>query len=127
MALLSEQAMALPHIDPEAPIALSAFKFKRGEPGDPHLGIDPETIRKYVSQAPGPESLNKRVFDFDPEEQLIDVHGDHEFQPPDWEAGDVRGLCPGLNTLANHNYLPRNGVATVSDFTTKYTYIDPVF
>lgn len=34
--------------------------------------------------------------------------------PPDWEAGDVRGLCPGLNTLANHNYLPRNGVATVS-------------
>lgn len=32
---------------------------------------------------------------------------------PDYDAGDVRGPCPGLNTLANHGYLPRNGVATV--------------
>ncbi|KAJ7141738.1 Cloroperoxidase [Mycena crocata] len=24
-------------------------------------------------------------------------------------AGDVRGPCPGLNTLANHGYLPRSG------------------
>lgn len=25
---------------------------------------------------------------------------------------DIRGPCPGLNTLASHGYLPRNGVAT---------------
>ncbi|KAF9032968.1 Chloroperoxidase [Panaeolus papilionaceus] len=27
-------------------------------------------------------------------------------------AGDMRGPCPGLNTLASHGYLPRNGIAT---------------
>ncbi|KAJ3500794.1 heme-thiolate peroxidase [Agrocybe chaxingu] len=34
----------------------------------------------------------------------------HPWQPlrPD----DIRGPCPGLNTLASHGYLPRNGVAT---------------
>jgi len=26
--------------------------------------------------------------------------------------GDMRGPCPGLNTLASHGYLPRNGIAT---------------
>ncbi|KAF7362928.1 HEME-HALOPEROXIDASE domain-containing protein [Mycena venus] len=31
----------------------------------------------------------------------------HEFRAPG--PGDVRGPCPGLNTLANHGYLPRNG------------------
>ncbi|KAG6809746.1 hypothetical protein H0H92_014881 [Tricholoma furcatifolium] len=25
---------------------------------------------------------------------------------------DIRGPCPGLNTLANHGYIPRNGIAT---------------
>ncbi|KAK1222357.1 hypothetical protein PQX77_014807 [Marasmius sp. AFHP31] len=31
----------------------------------------------------------------------------HQFQAP--TAGDSRGPCPGLNTLANHGFLPRNG------------------
>jgi hypothetical protein len=44
---------------------------------------------------------------------LAIVTGDHAFQMPDYAAGDVRGPCPGLNTLANHGYLPRNGIATV--------------
>ncbi|KAF6755032.1 aromatic peroxygenase precursor [Ephemerocybe angulata] len=35
---------------------------------------------------------------------------DHEWQPT--KPGDIRGPCPGLNTLASHGYLPRNGVAT---------------
>ncbi|KIJ31869.1 hypothetical protein M422DRAFT_185271, partial [Sphaerobolus stellatus SS14] len=26
--------------------------------------------------------------------------------------GDMRGPCPGLNTLASHGYLPRNGIVT---------------
>ncbi|KAK3116741.1 hypothetical protein LTR53_002574 [Teratosphaeriaceae sp. CCFEE 6253] len=30
-----------------------------------------------------------------------------EWQAPG--AGDARGPCPGLNTLANHNYLPHDG------------------
>ncbi|KAH7141990.1 hypothetical protein EDB81DRAFT_723228 [Dactylonectria macrodidyma] len=116
LALLSKQAAALPPIDPDTPIRLDAFKFDTRDGYNPHFGIDPETIRKYASQAP--PALGKRVVDFDPEKQLINVHGDHEFKPPNWEAGDVRGLCPGLNTLANHNYLPRNGVATWTQYVT---------
>lgn len=33
---------------------------------------------------------------------------DHQFQAPG--PTDVRGLCPTLNTLANHGYLSRDGV-----------------
>ncbi|KZF24852.1 Cloroperoxidase [Xylona heveae TC161] len=55
---------------------------------------------------------------FDPEAQLIDVSGDHAFVPPNFDAGDLRGPCPGLNALANHNYLPHNGWGTLTDFVT---------
>ncbi|KAJ3493560.1 heme-thiolate peroxidase [Agrocybe chaxingu] len=34
----------------------------------------------------------------------------HPWKP--LRPGDIRGPCPGLNTLASHGYLPRNGVAT---------------
>ncbi|KAJ7252319.1 Chloroperoxidase, partial [Mycena rebaudengoi] len=32
---------------------------------------------------------------------------DHKWIAP--KTTDVRSPCPGLNTLANHGYLPRNG------------------
>lgn len=41
------------------------------------------------------------------------VTGDHSFIPPDFSAGDQRGPCPGLNALANHGYIGRNGVTSV--------------
>ncbi|KAF8072300.1 Chloroperoxidase [Lyophyllum atratum] len=34
----------------------------------------------------------------------------HPFIAP--RRGDLRGPCPALNTLANHGYLPRNGIAS---------------
>ncbi|KDR69591.1 hypothetical protein GALMADRAFT_77331 [Galerina marginata CBS 339.88] len=34
----------------------------------------------------------------------------HPWQP--LAPGDIRGPCPGLNTLASHGWLPRNGIAT---------------
>jgi len=46
--------------------------------------------------------------------QLIDVSGTHAFVAPG--STDQRGPCPGLNALANHNYLPHNGVATIAQF-----------
>ncbi|KAG8705497.1 hypothetical protein FRC09_002921 [Ceratobasidium sp. 395] len=49
---------------------------------------------------------------FDPVKQKIDVTGTHAFQPP--KAGDLRGPCPGLNALANHGYLNRNGLTTLT-------------
>jgi hypothetical protein len=43
------------------------------------------------------------------------VTGSHSFVPPGFAKGDIRGPCPGLSVLANHGYLPHNGVATVSN------------
>ncbi|KAK7052961.1 hypothetical protein VNI00_004281 [Paramarasmius palmivorus] len=45
-------------------------------------------------------------------QKLTDPHDEidwsqHQFQAPG--ENDARGPCPGLNTLANHGFLPRNG------------------
>ncbi|KAJ3515821.1 heme-thiolate peroxidase [Agrocybe chaxingu] len=40
----------------------------------------------------------------------------HPWKP--LRRGDMRGPCPGLNTLASHGYLPRNGVATPAQIVT---------
>ncbi|KAG8786643.1 hypothetical protein FRC12_016428 [Ceratobasidium sp. 428] len=50
---------------------------------------------------------------FDPVKQKVDVTGAYAFQPP--KAGDKRGPCPGLNALANHGYLNRNGLTTLTE------------
>lgn len=42
--------------------------------------------------------------------QRISTTGANAFVPPG--PGDIRGPCPGLNSLANHNYIPHNGVTT---------------
>lgn len=39
------------------------------------------------------------------------VDGDHEWQAPNFDRGAQRGPCPGLNALANHGYINRDGVA----------------
>ncbi|TFK17850.1 Cloroperoxidase [Coprinopsis marcescibilis] len=41
--------------------------------------------------------------------KLVD-DGDHPWKP--LQSGDQRGPCPGLNVLASHGYLPRNGIVT---------------
>ncbi|KAL4967790.1 peroxidase family protein [Aspergillus stella-maris] len=45
----------------------------------------------------------------------IDITGKHAFHPPDFDSGDQRGPCPGLNALANHGYIPRSGVTTFTE------------
>ena len=37
----------------------------------------------------------------------------HEFQPP--PAGAMRGPCPGLNTMANHGFISRDGITTFDE------------
>lgn len=51
----------------------------------------------------------KKLF-FDTLANPIQVTGDHAFIAPDFDAGDQRGPCPGLNALANHGYISRDGV-----------------
>ncbi|KAL4803342.1 Chloroperoxidase [Aspergillus unguis] len=45
--------------------------------------------------------------------QYMDIEKTQQsWQPREWKApgpDDSRGPCPGLNTLANHGYLPRDG------------------
>lgn len=36
---------------------------------------------------------------FDPKLQYVSNTGIHAFQAPNFEAGDVRGPCPGLNAM----------------------------
>jgi hypothetical protein len=54
---------------------------------------------------------NHAVYDrFDPVAQLVSTTSDHAWKAPG--PGDIRGPCAGLNAAANHNYLPRDGIAT---------------
>ncbi|KAJ7676693.1 hypothetical protein DFH06DRAFT_1317307 [Mycena polygramma] len=55
-------------------------------------------------------------------EQLIDVTGANSFKPPG--DGDLRGPCPGLNAMANHNFIPHNGVVT---FTTAIAQSERIY
>ncbi|GKT48188.1 dothistromin biosynthesis peroxidase dotB [Colletotrichum spaethianum] len=60
------------------------------------------------------ESHEKRLL-FDPMTTPINVAGDHRFIAPDFQDGAQRGPCPGLNALANHGYINRNGVTSVTE------------
>ncbi|KAF2173836.1 hypothetical protein M409DRAFT_62077 [Zasmidium cellare ATCC 36951] len=51
---------------------------------------------------------------FDANLQRVSNSGANRFIAPG--RNDARGPCPGLNALANHAYLPRNGVATIPQF-----------
>lgn len=39
--------------------------------------------------------------------------GLHQFEKP--LSTDVRGMCPTLNTMANHGYIARNGITTFAE------------
>ncbi|KAK4498561.1 hypothetical protein PRZ48_011219 [Zasmidium cellare] len=49
---------------------------------------------------------------FDAAEQYVSTSGAHAFQSP--KSTDLRGPCPGLNAAANHGYLARNGVQSLT-------------
>lgn len=77
----------------------------------------PYIALEAASNNGGPQvKAERRSPGFDASAQLIDVTGAHAFVPPNFAAGDLRGPCPGLNALANHNYLPHNGFASVTQF-----------
>nr|POE51617.1 aromatic peroxygenase [Quercus suber] len=74
-----------------------------------------EIARRQAGDAPqGEGALPSTPPPFDAAAQLIDVTGAHAFVAP--TASDARGVCPGLNALANHGYLPHNGIATIAQF-----------
>ncbi|KAL1642463.1 hypothetical protein SLS61_009677 [Didymella pomorum] len=58
---------------------------------------------------------------FSAEAQRISTTGDHKYIAPG--PNDLRGPCPGLNAMANHGYLPRNGISTITQMTTASTEV----
>lgn len=51
---------------------------------------------------------------FSTAQQYVSTTGEHAFVAPG--PTDLRGPCPGLNAMANHGYIPHNGVATIPEF-----------
>jgi len=70
--------------------------------------------RTIESQAGKNERAVKRAPGFDAKAQYVSNKGAHAYVPP--SKTDLRGPCPGLNAMANHNYIPHNGVATITQF-----------
>ncbi|KAF2148326.1 Cloroperoxidase [Myriangium duriaei CBS 260.36] len=51
---------------------------------------------------------------FNASQQYISNQGQYKFVAPG--PTDQRGPCPGLNAMANHGYLPHDGIATIPEF-----------
>lgn len=99
------------------PLSVSAFP-----------ALSEQATRALARVAFIPPKHEKRAIAFDAAAQLVDVTGAHAFVPPNFAAGDQRGPCPGLNALANHNYLPHNGVSSwveIANQTTAGIYPHP--
>jgi len=63
--------------------------------------------------------------------QYVSTKGQYAFVAPNLNT-DARGPCPGLNAMANHGYIPHNGVATIQQFIDgtydgMLRYLDPEF
>ncbi|KAF2966492.1 heme-thiolate peroxidase [Xylaria multiplex] len=69
--------------------------------------LNERSIREFSNQLA--RLKDKRLL-FDPLTKPIDVSGKHAFKAPNFENGDQRGPCPGLNALANHGYIPHDGI-----------------
>ncbi|KAI4131366.1 MAG: hypothetical protein LQ338_001251 [Usnochroma carphineum] len=95
-SLLTLHVSAFPHLNPQA--LQDLLKRDSGSKGCP-FGHDKAHNRE------------KRAVGFDPVAQHVSTTGQYAFVPPNIAAGDKRGPCPGLNALANHGYLPHNGIA----------------
>jgi hypothetical protein len=62
------------------------------------------------------ESFKNDVrFDIDPKKP-VDITGKHVFRAP--TKTDQRGPCPGLNALANHAYISRDGITSFAEVVT---------
>ncbi|EEQ84784.1 hypothetical protein RJZ56_005528 [Blastomyces dermatitidis] len=82
---------------------IARFNAEQSQKGCPYSLLQAELKHKR----------EKRLF-VDTMKKPIEVTGKHAFVPPNFEAGAQRGPCPGLNALANHGYIPHNGVTTTA-------------
>jgi hypothetical protein len=78
--------------------------------------LSPESIKERVNFKRGDGGVHDPAIalgTFDAKAQYVSNTGDHAFVAPDFEAGDVRGPCPGLNAMGMLNcYCFRTGEST---------------
>lgn len=75
--------------------------------------------REDIEAAIAKLESQRRAPGFDAAKQYVSTHGQYAFvapKAPNTANGDQRGPCPGLNAMANHGYIPHNGVATIQQF-----------
>ena len=105
LALSAIHVIAFPRLNANGVKELVKLAKKSGD--CPHLakqgGAECPHLAKHTEL--------KRQTTFDPISQHVSTTGKYAFVAPG--AGDQRGPCPGLNALANHGYLPHNGVADI--------------
>ena len=104
-ALLTIQVTPFPRLNTKGVQDLTRVARKAG--GCPYQAKQDETECAH----PAKKEL-KRQTTFDPTAQHVSTTEKHAWVAP--RAGDQRGPCPGLNALANHGYLPHNGVADIA-------------
>ncbi|OJJ55481.1 hypothetical protein ASPSYDRAFT_183585 [Aspergillus sydowii CBS 593.65] len=96
--------------------AACAASFPSFEHGHSHKRLHEQTLQNLPAKVL--EQLNEQQHEkrlFSSMDTPIDITGDHAFHPPDYDNGDQRGPCPGLNALANHGYIPRSGVVSFTE------------
>ena len=106
LALLTIQVTAFPRLNAKGVKDLTRVAKETGE--CPYQAKQDETECPHLAK----NKELKRQTTFDPTAQHVSTTGEHTWVAPG--AGDQRGPCPGLNALANHGYLPHNGVADIA-------------
>ncbi|KAF2030518.1 Cloroperoxidase [Setomelanomma holmii] len=117
-----------------APLA-SAFPAAMLEAAasDPGILKRAEEIAKLLEKRQAGADAATAIFEpantFNAQAQYINVTkgSGHEYVAPG--PNDLRGPCPGLNAFANHNFLPHDGYASVTqyiDATTKVVGMGPL-
>lgn len=94
-------------------LAFPAWLMDRGLPDEEVRRIARIAARIELDAA-NPRQIGDRSVGFDAKAQYVSNTGDHAFVAPG--PDDIRGPCPGLNAMANHGYMPHNGVGTITDF-----------
>jgi hypothetical protein len=77
-----------------------------------NVSVSAEDIQANLDTAWFAMKLETRQNGFNAGAQFIPTTGQYSFRPPG--PNDQRGNCPGLNALANHGYIPHNGIATTA-------------
>ncbi|PVH93262.1 Cloroperoxidase [Periconia macrospinosa] len=96
------------------PLACFAFPAIKREISEDTLAQYAALAAKISREVEVKRGPTRRAFDADA--QRISTTGEHAYVSPG--PDDIRGPCPGLNTLANHGYISRTGVDSILAVTT---------